>query len=124
MLTFQAERLTPAHLKAAGARENTPVVGMEKRREFWRYMAESRDELDVMAARQDILEGGEELIVRRAHLRRWGRRLQDVERAAQLVPHADHVHAELVRRAVRAQRAELGAEAPGEVVQHLLVLLG
>jgi Asp/Glu/hydantoin racemase len=62
VLTFQAERLTPAHLCAAGASGETPVVGMERRREFWRYMAESRDELDVMAARQDILDGGRELV--------------------------------------------------------------
>ncbi|HEX9436307.1 MAG TPA: aspartate/glutamate racemase family protein [Candidatus Limnocylindria bacterium] len=61
VLTFQAERLTPTHLCAAGARADTPVIGMEHRREFWRYMAESRDELDVMAARQDILDGGQEL---------------------------------------------------------------
>lgn len=61
VLTFNGERLTPAHLRAAGASEDTPVAGMEGRREFWRYMAEERDELDVLAAREDILEGGEDL---------------------------------------------------------------
>lgn len=62
VLTFNAERLTPAHLRAAGAQEDTPVVGMEHRREFWRYMAESSEELDVLAAREDVLDGGAELV--------------------------------------------------------------
>lgn len=62
VLTFNGERLTTAHLRAAGAAEDTPVVGMEGRREFWRYMAEERDELDVLAAREDVLEGGEDLV--------------------------------------------------------------
>jgi len=68
VLTFQAERLTPAHLRAAGASGDTPVVGMERRQEFWRYMAQSRDELDVMAARQDILDGGDELVAKHANI--------------------------------------------------------
>jgi Asp/Glu/hydantoin racemase len=62
VLTFHAARLTQDHLRAAGASPETPVVGMEGRREFWRYMAESRMELDIAAARQDILDGGDELV--------------------------------------------------------------
>ncbi|HEU5287354.1 MAG TPA: aspartate/glutamate racemase family protein, partial [Candidatus Limnocylindria bacterium] len=62
------ERLTPDHLRAAGASPDTPVVGMEKRQEFWRYMAQNHDVLDVMAARQDILDGGEELVTTHANI--------------------------------------------------------
>jgi len=68
VLTFQAERLTAAHLCAAGAAADTPVVGMEHRQEFWQYMAQNHDELDVMAARQDILDGGEELLTKHANI--------------------------------------------------------
>jgi hypothetical protein len=62
VLTFSASRLGPEHLRAAGAAPETPIVGMENRREFWRYMAHSAMEFDIAAAREDVLEGGEELV--------------------------------------------------------------
>lgn len=89
VLTFQAERLTETHLEAAGARGDTPVVGMEGRREFWRYMAESREELDVMAARQDILDGGHELVEKDPDVGAV------VLECTNMVPFARALHAEL-----------------------------
>ena len=64
VLPFDASRLTADHFRAAGAAPETPVVGMDGRREFWRYMAESRNEIDIDAARQDIFDGGDELVAK------------------------------------------------------------
>ena len=62
VLTFDASRLTPEHFVAAGAPPDTPVVGMEDGREFWRFMAHEEKTVDIAAARSDILAGGEELL--------------------------------------------------------------
>jgi hypothetical protein len=62
VLTFSAALLGPDHLAAAGAPPDTPVVGTERGREFWRAMAHDEVTLDIAAARQDILVAGEELV--------------------------------------------------------------
>ena len=62
VLTFSAALLGPDHLAAAGAPPDTPVVGTERGREFWRVMAHDEVTLDIAAARQDILVAGEELV--------------------------------------------------------------
>jgi Asp/Glu/hydantoin racemase len=62
VLTFSAALLGPDHLAAAGAARDTPVVGTENGREFWRVMARSEIELDLAAASQDILAAGDELV--------------------------------------------------------------
>jgi hypothetical protein len=49
---------------AAGAPPDTPVIGTEGRREFWRVMAQGESEMDIMAARQDILDAGDELVAK------------------------------------------------------------
>lgn len=64
VVTFSASRLGPEHLTAAGAAADTPVVGIERGREFWRVMEEDEHTLDIAAARADILEAGEELVAR------------------------------------------------------------
>jgi hypothetical protein len=64
VLTFDASRLTREHLVAAGASPDTPVVGTENRREFWRYMAQEGKSVDIAAARVDIIDAGEELVAR------------------------------------------------------------
>jgi len=62
VLTFSAALLGPDHLVAAGAAPDTPVVGAEGGREFWRVMARGETSLDIAAARQDILAAGDELV--------------------------------------------------------------
>jgi hypothetical protein len=62
VLTFSAALLGPDHLIAAGAAPDTPVVGAENGREFWRVMARGEMTLDIAAARQDILAAGDELV--------------------------------------------------------------
>jgi len=62
VLTFSAALLGSDHLVAAGAAPDTPVVGTERRREFWRVMAGDEITLDIAAARQDILAAGDEFV--------------------------------------------------------------
>ena len=62
VLTFSAALLGPGHLAAAGAAPDTPVVGAERGREFWRVIAGGEMTLDISAARQDILAAGDELV--------------------------------------------------------------
>jgi hypothetical protein len=62
VLTFSAALLSPDHLVAAGAAPDTPVVGAERGREFWRVIARGEMTLDMAAARQDILAAGDELV--------------------------------------------------------------
>jgi hypothetical protein len=62
VLTFSASLLGPNHLVAAGAASDTPVVGAERGREFWRVMAHGEMTLDIAAPRQDILAAGDELV--------------------------------------------------------------
>jgi hypothetical protein len=64
VLTFDSDLLTPAHLRAAGAPVDTPVVGMEHGREFWHYMSDGREQFDVRAAEEDVLEAGHELVTK------------------------------------------------------------
>jgi Asp/Glu/hydantoin racemase len=63
VLTVSKGSLTPAHLAAAGVPADTPIVGTEGGREFFRVLikAETSD-MDVAAAEQDILEAGRSLL--------------------------------------------------------------
>jgi Asp/Glu/hydantoin racemase len=63
VLTVSKASLTPAHLIAAGVPADTPIIGTESGREFFRVLitAEKQD-LDVALAEQDILTAGRELL--------------------------------------------------------------
>ena len=63
IVTVCAGSLTPGHLAAAGVPTDTPVAGTEGGTEFFRVLikAESED-LDVDAARQDVLDAGTTLV--------------------------------------------------------------
>lgn len=63
VLTVSKGSLTPAHLEAAGVPLDTPIMGTEGGREFFRVLikAESED-MDVALAEQDILEAGRALV--------------------------------------------------------------
>lgn len=65
LVTVSAGSLTPAHLMAAGVAPDTPVAGTEGGREFFRVLirAESRD-MNIDAARQDVLDAGRDLVRR------------------------------------------------------------
>src|SRR5215475_12508868 len=63
VITVSARSLTPKHLEAAGVPLDTPLVGTEKGREFYRtlILGEQQD-MDVEAAEQDILDAGRSLL--------------------------------------------------------------
>jgi len=65
VITVSGSTLTPAHLESAGVPLDTPVVGTENGREFFRVLIKAeRDDMDVAAAQQDMLDAGRALITR------------------------------------------------------------
>ncbi|HVY17525.1 MAG TPA: aspartate/glutamate racemase family protein [Rhodopila sp.] len=66
VVTVSGKSLTPRHLEAAGAPVDTPFIGTEDGREFFRVLIMGeKDDLDVSLAEQDILDAGRRLL--RAH---------------------------------------------------------
>jgi Asp/Glu/hydantoin racemase len=63
VLTVSKASLTPAHFEAAGVPLDTPVMGTEGGREFFRVLirAEAED-MDVALAERDILDAGRALV--------------------------------------------------------------
>ena len=63
VITVSAASLTPRHLEAAGVALDTPFVGTEKGREFFRVLIlGEKDDMDVAKAEQDILDAGKSLM--------------------------------------------------------------
>src|SRR3954465_4227264 len=63
VLTVSKGSLTPAHLDAAGVSLDTPVMGTEGGREFFRVLIKAEaEDMDVALAEQDILEAGQALV--------------------------------------------------------------
>lgn len=65
VLSVSAASLTPKHLAAAGVAADTPVVGTERGREFFRVLIRAeKDDMDVALAEQDIVDAGRTLLAR------------------------------------------------------------
>lgn len=65
VVTISGSTLTPAHLEAAGVALDTPIAGTEHGREFFRVLIKAeKQDMDVAAAREDILDAGRELVAR------------------------------------------------------------
>ncbi|MBI3938523.1 MAG: aspartate/glutamate racemase family protein, partial [Betaproteobacteria bacterium] len=65
VITVCGSTLTPAHLESAGVPLDTPVVGTENGREFFRVLIRAeKDDMDIALARQDIVDAGRELLAR------------------------------------------------------------
>jgi Asp/Glu/hydantoin racemase len=63
VITVAAKSLTPRHLEAAGVPLDTPIVGTEGGREFFRVLIlGEKDDLDISLAEQDILDAGRALV--------------------------------------------------------------
>ncbi len=62
ILTISANTLTPAHLAAAGAPEDTPVMGTDNGRYFSQAILNDTPELDVAACRLDLINAAQSLI--------------------------------------------------------------
>ena len=65
VITVSGATLTRAHLEAAGVPLDTPFVGTENGREFFRVLIKAeKEDMDVAAAERDILDAGRELVTR------------------------------------------------------------
>jgi Asp/Glu/hydantoin racemase len=65
IITVSARSLTRRHLEAAGVPLDTPVVGTENGREFFRVLIlDETQEMDIAAAAKDILDAGRTLVAR------------------------------------------------------------
>jgi hypothetical protein len=63
VVTVSGSSLTPKHLEAAGVPLDTPFVGTEKGREFFRVLIlGEKDDMDVAKAEQDIIDAGQSLV--------------------------------------------------------------
>ncbi|MEM7250423.1 MAG: aspartate/glutamate racemase family protein [Pseudomonadota bacterium] len=61
VITISERTLTPAHLTAAGAPLDTPIVGTESGDTFYRVIVNDELSLDVDKARDDIIRAGQSL---------------------------------------------------------------
>jgi len=63
LVTVSAATLTPDHLAAAGVPLDTPLVGTEGGREFFRVLIKGESEdMDVALAAQDVVDAGRALV--------------------------------------------------------------
>lgn len=63
VLTISASTLTPAHFAGVGVAPDTPVVGTENGKEFFRVIVKAeKDDLDIDLARDDIIDAGMRLV--------------------------------------------------------------
>ena len=61
VITYSAEALTPEHLAAVGVPEDTPVVGVDHGRAFYRVIMEDESTMDVGEMLADVLDAGDAL---------------------------------------------------------------
>ena len=65
VVTISGATLTAAHLESAGAPLDTPVVGTENGREFFRVLIKAeKEDMDVALAERDVVDAGTELLAR------------------------------------------------------------
>jgi Asp/Glu/hydantoin racemase len=65
IVTVSKSTLTPAHLEAAGVPLDTPTVGTENGKEFFRVLIKAeKEDMDVTLAEQDVVDAGIELVAR------------------------------------------------------------
>ncbi len=63
IVTVSKSTLTPRHLETAGVPLDTPIVGTEGGREFFRVLIKAeKQDMDVRLAARDILDAGRELL--------------------------------------------------------------
>ena len=65
LVTVSASTLSAAHLEAAGVPLDTPVIGTESGREFFRVLIKAeKNDMDIALAEQDVVEAGKELVAK------------------------------------------------------------
>jgi hypothetical protein len=65
LVTVSGSTLSPAHLEGAGVPLDTPLVGTENGKEFFRVLIRAeKEDMDVGLAERDVVEAGKELVAR------------------------------------------------------------
>ena len=65
LVTVSGSTLSPAHLEGAGVPLDTPLVGTENGKEFFRVLIKAeKDDMDISLAEQDVVEAGKELVAK------------------------------------------------------------
>ena len=65
LVTVSGSTLTPAHLQGAGVPLDTPLVGTENGKEFFRVLIKAeKDDMDIALAERDVVEAGKELVAK------------------------------------------------------------
>jgi Asp/Glu/Hydantoin racemase len=65
LVTVSGSTLSPAHLAGAGVPLDTPLVGTESGREFFRVLIRAeKEDMDVALAERDVVDAGRELVAR------------------------------------------------------------
>jgi len=65
LVTVSGSTLSPAHLEGAGVPLDTPLVGTENGKEFFRVLIKAEtDDMDIAQAERDVVEAGKELVAR------------------------------------------------------------
>jgi hypothetical protein len=65
LVTVSGSSLTPAHLEGAGVPLDTPLVGTEHGKEFFRVLIKAeKDDMNIAQAERDVVEAGKELVAR------------------------------------------------------------
>jgi aspartate/glutamate racemase len=65
LVTVSGSTLTPAHLEGAGVPLDTPLVGTEHGKEFFRVLIKAeKDDIDIVQAERDVVEAGMQLVAR------------------------------------------------------------
>jgi hypothetical protein len=69
VVTVSGATLTPAHLEGAGVPLDTPIVGTESGKEFFRVIIKGKkDDLDIAQAEADIVDAGRRLVADNADI--------------------------------------------------------
>jgi Asp/Glu/Hydantoin racemase len=65
LVTVSGSTLSPAHLEGAGVPLDTPLVGTENGREFFRVLIKAeKEDMDIDLAERDVVEAGKELVAK------------------------------------------------------------
>ena len=65
LVTVSGSTLSAAHLEGAGVPLDTPLIGTENGKEFFRVLIKAeKDDMDVSQAERDVVEAGKQLVAR------------------------------------------------------------
>src|ERR1700751_1606378 len=69
LVTVSGSTLSPAHLEGAGVLLDTPLVGTENGKEFFRVLVKAeKEDMDIALAEQDVVEAGKQLVAKHPHV--------------------------------------------------------